>query len=94
MEANEMQPRTQDKGGQALQEFQRAHHQMGRAIGVRGFELQHDLTGRGAAQAFVAQGGTCDVATQAFEFLPLMADLALREVRALGVLCEHITYGK
>jgi hypothetical protein len=42
----------------------------------------------------VAQGGTCDVATQPFEFLPLMADLALREVQALGALCDKITYGK
>ena len=61
---------------------------------VRGFELEDDLAGRGAAQAFVAQGGTCDVATQSFEFLALMADLALREVPALGVLCDNITYGK
>ncbi len=67
MEANEMEPRTWDERGQALQEFQRAHHQMGGAIAVRGFELQHDLTGGGAAQPFVAQGRAGDVATEAFE---------------------------
>jgi len=51
MKANEVEPRTWDEGRQALQEFQRAHHQMGGAIAVRGFELQHDLAGRGAAGA-------------------------------------------
>ncbi len=67
-----MESGTRDEGREALQEFQRAHHQMGRAIAVRGFELQHDLTGRGAAQACVAQGRARDVATELFEFLPLM----------------------
>jgi len=47
MEANEMQPGTWDERREALQEFQRAHHEMGGAIAVRGFELQHDLAGRG-----------------------------------------------
>ena len=39
METNEMEPGTRDEGGQALEEFQRAHHEMGGAIAVRGFEL-------------------------------------------------------
>ena len=67
-----MESGTRDEGREALQEFQRAHHQMGRAIAVRGFELQHDLTGRGAAQAFVAQGRARDVTTELFAFLPLL----------------------
>ena len=41
----------------ALQEFQRGHDEMGGPIPVRGFELQDDLAGPGAAQPFVAQGG-------------------------------------
>ncbi len=49
---------------------------MGRAIAVRGFELEDDLTGRGTAQAFVAEGWTRDVAAQPFEFLPLMGAAA------------------
>ncbi len=49
MEANEMEPGTWDECCQALQEFQRAHHKMGDAIAVRGFELEDDLAGRGAA---------------------------------------------
>ena len=44
---------------------------MGGAIAIRGFELEDDFAGRGTAQAFVAQGGTGDVATQPFEFLSL-----------------------
>jgi len=49
MEANEMEPRLRNEGGQALEEFQRGHHQMGGAIAVRGFQLEHNLTGRGTA---------------------------------------------
>jgi hypothetical protein len=89
-----MKPRTGNECRQALEEFQRGHPEVGGAIAVRGFELEDDLAGWCTAQACVAQGGTCDVATQAFEFLALMADLALREVPALGVLCDNITYGK
>ncbi|GJL63181.1 MAG: hypothetical protein NPIRA04_18350 [Nitrospirales bacterium] len=63
MEANEMEPGTGDEGGQALQEFQRRHHEMGGAIAVWGFELEDDLTDWRAAQAVVAEGGTGDVAT-------------------------------
>ena len=65
-----------DEGGQALQEFQRGHDEMGGGIPVRGFELEDNLAGLGTAQAFVAQGGTCDVATQPFEFLVLMGAAA------------------
>ena len=46
-----------------MQKFQRGHDEMGRAIAIRGFELKDDLAGRGAAQAFVAEGGARDVAT-------------------------------
>ncbi len=67
-----MEPGPRDKGRQALEEFQRAHHEMGGAIAVRGFELEDDLAGRGTAQAFVAQGRARDVATQPFEFLALL----------------------
>ena len=42
------------------------------AIAVRRFELEDDLAGWGAAQAFMAQRGARDVATQPFEFLPLL----------------------
>jgi len=54
MEANEMEPGTQDEGREALEEFQRGHDEMGGAIAIRGFELKHDLTSPGAAEPFVA----------------------------------------
>ncbi len=76
MEANEMESRPRDQGGQALQEFQRGHHDMRGPIAVGRFELQDDLAGRGAAQPFVAQGGTGDIATKAFEGGPLMGAVA------------------
>ena len=45
---------------------------MGGAIAIRGFELEHDLAGRGTAQPFVAQGWTGNVAAQTFEGVPLL----------------------
>lgn len=55
-----------------MQKFQRAHHQMNDPIAIRRFELEDDLTGRGAAQPFVAQGRAREIATQTFKSLPLM----------------------
>jgi len=49
MEANDMEPGTWDESSQALQEFQRGHDEMGCPIPVRGFGLEDDLTGWGAA---------------------------------------------
>ncbi len=72
MAANEMEVGARDQGGQALQEFQRGHDEMGGAIAIRRFELEDNLTGRGAAQAFVAQGRARDVTAQPFEGVPLM----------------------
>ncbi len=71
MEANEMEAGTRDQGSQALQEFQWCHHDMRGAIAVRGFELQDDVAFWFASQPFMAKGGTGDVATEAFEGMPL-----------------------
>ena len=49
---------------------------MSGAIAIRGFELEDDLAGPGAAEPFVAEGRTRDVATEAFEFLPLLGTTA------------------
>lgn len=76
MKANEMEPGPRDKRGQALEEFQRAHHEMGGAIEVWGFELEDDLTGPSAAHPFVAQGGACDVTTETLQGMPLMGTTA------------------
>lgn len=51
MEANEMKPGTRDAGGQALQEFPRAHHQMRGPIAIQRFELEDDLAGQGGRAA-------------------------------------------
>ena len=72
MEANEMQPGPGNQGGQALEEFQRTHDEMGGAFAVGRFELEDDLAGRGAAESFVVKCWPGDVAAQAFEFLPLV----------------------
>ncbi len=72
MEPNERQPGTRNECGQALQKFQRAHHQMSGAIAIRGVELNHDLTGWCTASSFVAQGRAREVATEPFEFLRLL----------------------
>jgi len=86
MEANGMESGTWDEGGQALQEFQEGHHEVGGPIAVRGFELEDNLAGWGAAQAFVAQGRTRDVATQSFEFLALRGS-----TRRLGMQTEPLS---
>lgn len=72
MKPNEMEPWLWDEGREALQKFQRRHHEMGGSIAVRRFELQDDLAGPGAAQPFVAKGRARGVATEAFEGAPLM----------------------
>jgi len=72
MKANEMEPRPRDEGGQSLQEFQWGHDDMCGPIAIRRFQLKHDLAGRCAAQPFVAQGGTSNIATETFEGRPLM----------------------
>ncbi len=60
MEANEVEARPRDEGGQALKEFQRAHDQMGGAIAVGRLELEDHVARRRAAQPLVAQGRTGD----------------------------------
>ncbi len=88
MEANEMEPGTRDQGSQALQEFQRCHDDMRGAITVGGFELQHDLALGCASQPFVAQGGTGDVAAEAFEGRPLMRPAVHAGMQAKAQGCD------
>ncbi|MCZ6449859.1 MAG: hypothetical protein O6918_03185 [Deltaproteobacteria bacterium] len=76
MKAKEMEPRPWDERCQTLEEFQRGHDEMGGAIAVRGFELEDDIAGRGAAHPFVAEGGARDIATQVFECVALMGGAA------------------
>jgi hypothetical protein len=55
MEADETEPWARDKRGQTLHEFQGRHHDMGGAVVVGAFELQHDIAGTVACQAFRPQ---------------------------------------
>jgi len=43
---------------------------------LRRFKLEDDLAGRSTAQAFVAEGGARDIATQPFEAVPLLGAAA------------------
>ncbi len=72
MEANQMQPGARHQCGQALQELQRRHDDVGGAVAVGAFELQHHLAGAIAFEPLVGNGGAGDGAAQAFELLALM----------------------
>ena len=72
MEANQMQPGTRDECGEPLQELQRRHDDVGGAVAVGAFELQHDLAGAVALEPLVGNRRAGDVAAQAFELLALM----------------------
>lgn len=52
MEANEMKAGTRDEGGQALEEFEGRHDDMGGAVAVGCFEFEDDIASRSAGQAF------------------------------------------
>src|SRR4051794_2582397 len=61
MEANQMQPGTRDQCGQALQELQRRHHDMGGAVAPGTFELEHDLACAIALETLVSNRRAGDV---------------------------------
>ena len=62
-----MKPGTRNEGSQALEKFEGGHDDMGGAVSVRGFEFEDDIAFWSAGQAFVAEGGTGDVAAEAFD---------------------------
>src|SRR3954468_18968405 len=82
MEANQMQPRTWNQCGQALQELQRRHHDMGGAVAPGTFELEHDLACAIALEPLIGNGRAGDVAAQAFELLALMGVTAYCRMQA------------
>jgi len=88
MEANESQPRARYECGQALHELGRRHHDMGGAVLVRAFELQHDINGAAKFESFVGNSGAGDVAAQLFEFVALIHGAA-----HLGVEAEPLFVG-
>ena len=87
MKSDEMQPRTRDERGKALQELQRFHPQgakqghslalafhddMRGAIEVKCLKPEHHLPGTVECQALVGKGGPGDVPTKVFEFMTLV----------------------
>ena len=62
---------------------------MGGAIAIRGFELKHDLAGPGAAEPFVAEGRTRDVATEAVTALPSTFFATLRRPVPSGAFASN-----
>src|SRR4051812_29158538 len=85
MEANQMQPGTRDQCGQALQELQRRHHDMGGAVAPGTFELEHDLACAIALEPLIGNGRAGDIAAQAFELLALMGVTAYCRMQAEAV---------
>ena len=59
-----------------LQELQWRHDDVGGAVAVGAFELQHDLAGAVALEPLVGNGGAGNVAAQAFELLALVGATA------------------
>ena len=76
MKACQMQARLRHQRGQALHEFQRRHHDVRGAVAPGALELEKDLAFAIAAESFVGDRGSRDVAAQAFEFLALPKELA------------------
>ncbi len=76
METDEMEPWTRDERGEALHEFQRRHHDMGRVISIGSLQCERHLPGPVECKQSVGDGGAGDVSAQVFEFLPLMGGAA------------------
>ena len=57
MEAHEIQPRARHECGQALHELKRRHHDVGGAVLVRAFKLQHNIAGAVEFELFIDNGG-------------------------------------
>ena len=72
MKSDEMQRRTVDERGEALQELQRFHDDMRGAISVRCLKPEHHLPGTVECQALVGKGGPGDVPTKVFELMTLV----------------------
>ena len=85
VEANQVQARTGKERGEALQEFQRRHHDMGGAVLIGALQLQHRLASTVALEPFVGNGRAGDIAAQLFECLALIGAATHRRVQAKAV---------
>ena len=64
MKADQMQPRTGNQRGESLYEFQRRHHDMGRALSIGCLQGEHHLPGPVECKPFIGDSGAGDVAAQ------------------------------
>ena len=80
-----MQARTGNERGEALQELQRRHHDMGGAVLIGALQLQHHLPVAVAFEPFVGNRRAGDVAAQVFERLALIGAATHRRVQAKAV---------
>jgi hypothetical protein len=94
MEADQMQPRTGNQRGESLHEFQRRHHDMGRAISIGCLQCEHHLPGPIEYKTFIGDGGAGDVAAEVFEFLPLMGGTAHLGMEAKALLVDTVPRGR
>ncbi len=69
---DEMQARAQHECGEPLHEFQRRHHEVGRAVAKDCFQLEHDLPCAVHIWPLVGHGGVRDVAAQVIRGLALL----------------------
>ena len=66
---------------------------MGGTVVVRTFELQHDITGTIAFEAFVGNGWAGDVAAQMLEFAALMGGAAHLGMEAKALFADTALLG-
>ena len=72
MKADEMQARARHECCEPLHEFQRRHHEVGRAVAKDCLQLEHDLPCAVHAQPLVGDGRARDVAAQVLKGLALI----------------------
>ncbi len=88
MESNEVEPGPWHKRGQALHELQWCHDDVGGAILIRAFQLQHNITGAVEFEPFIGDGRAGDVAAQLLELVALIHGAAHRRVEAEPLLVD------
>ena len=83
-----MESRTGNQRGESLHEFQRRHHDVGRAVSVGGLQREHHLPGAVECQPFIGDGGAGDVAAQMLKLLALLGGAAYLGVETEAVLVD------
>jgi hypothetical protein len=72
MKAYQLQARSRHQWRQPLHELQRRHHEVGGAVAIRCFELEHHLPRAVHTQPFVGDGRARDLAGELFKLTALI----------------------